>query len=242
MTGSEPSGDTDRRDDDRRGNTYRGPAGVQHGSRNLQVNLHEHRTGILSACAVALVCVAVVIAVRMGGDPGGAAATPPAGPPRTNTAPAPTPTPAPGTAGEDSSVLIGRLVNDDGGLCLRVPGTEDGLVPVQDTCTDAADRTWTLTLQDGGVTRTLRNGQSGRCLTVSGQENFTPARQLACTAEDGGQHWKLLWGKGELAGHFTLVNTGTTKCLVVQGRVPDRPATQASCGEEYKDQWWHLDS
>ncbi|MFF2789103.1 RICIN domain-containing protein [Streptomyces sp. NPDC058049] len=183
------------RDDGRRGDTYHGPSGVQRGSGNLQVNFHEHRAGIVSACAVALVCVATVIAVRVGGgDPDTDAAAPPPGSTATATAPAP----RPGTGAADPSVLTGRLVNRDSHLCLRVPGAEDGLVPVQDTCTGAADRTWTLAPQDGGNTRTLRNAHSGRCLAVVGSENFAPARQFACTAaRHDAQHWELQWGRGD---------------------------------------------
>ncbi|MFF4444363.1 RICIN domain-containing protein [Streptomyces sp. NPDC001502] len=225
------------REDDRRGDTYRGPAGVQRGSGNLQVNFHEHRAGILSACAVALVCVATVIAVRVGGDPDTEAAAPPPG----STATATAPTPRPGTGTADPSVLTGRLVNGDSRLCLRVPGTDDGLVPVQDTCTGAADRTWTLAPQDGGDTRTLRNAHSGRCLAVAGSENFAPARQLACTAaRHDGQHWELQWGRGDRADQFMLRNAVNAKCLVVQGREATRPAAQVSCGDQYDDQWWHL--
>ncbi|MFD8979581.1 RICIN domain-containing protein [Streptomyces sp. NPDC059564] len=235
MTGAGPTGDDGQRDDDRRGDAFHGPAGVQRGSGNLQVNFHEHRTGILSACAVVLVCVATVIAVRVGGDRGTRGDGPPAGPQITNRATAP----APGTAGADPSVLTGRLVNDGSGLCLRAPGTGDGLVPVQDTCTGAADRTWTLT-QDGGAARTLRNAHSGRCLAVTGLENLAPARQLACTAQDDGQRWEPQWGTGDRAGHFALRNARNAKCLVAQGREVARPAAQTSCGEEYDDQWWHL--
>ncbi|MGZ9928497.1 RICIN domain-containing protein [Streptomyces sp. NC-S4] len=232
MSGAEPDGR-----DDGSGGIYTGPTGVQRGSGNLQVNFHEHRVGIVSACAVALVCVATVIAVRVGvGDPGtGTGATPPAKSPDTATAPGP----GPGTA--DPSVLTGRLVNQDSKLCLRVPGTDDGLVPVQDTCTDAADRTWTLAPQDGGDTRTVRNAHSGRCLAVAGSENFAPARQFACTAaRNDGQHWELQWGSGDRADRFVLRNAVNTKCLTVQGHEPARPAAQTSCGDQYDDQWWHL--
>ncbi|MFJ7591702.1 RICIN domain-containing protein [Streptomyces sp. NPDC097617] len=203
---------------------------MQSGSGNLQVNVHEHRVGILSACAVALVCVATVIAVRVGGGPGAEADVPPAAVPATT----------PGAAGEDTSVLTGRLVNIGSGLCLRVPGTGDDLVPVQDTCSADADRTWTLAQQDGGATRTLRNASSGRCLTVAGEEQLAPVRQFACTAGRAGQRWELLWGTGTRAGQFVLRNAGNAKCLLVQGRERTRPAAQTSCGEEYNDQWWHL--
>ncbi|MGW7329444.1 RICIN domain-containing protein, partial [Streptomyces sp. NPDC054840] len=229
----------------RPGDTYHGPSGVQRGSGNLQVNVHEYRVGIISACAVALVCVATVIAVRVGGTgpdtgrvapPGGSRAT------ATATAPAPAPAPAPGTGTgtADPSVLTGRLVNRDSGLCLRATGTEDGLVPVQDTCTADADRTWTLAPQDGGDTRTLRNAHSGRCLAVVGTENSAPARQFACTAaRHDRQHWELQWGSGDRADHFVLRNAVNAKCLMVQGREAARPAAQTSCGEQYDDQWWH---
>ncbi|WKD36861.1 RICIN domain-containing protein [Streptomyces xanthophaeus] len=227
------------RDDGRRGDTYHGPSGVQRGSGNLQVNFHEHRAGIVSACAVALVCVATVIAVRVGGgDPDTDAAAPPPGSTTTATVPAP----RPGTGTADPSALTGRLVNRNSHLCLRVPGTDDGLVPVQDTCTGAADRTWTLAPQDGGGdTRTLRNAHSDRCLAVAGSENFAPARQLACTAaRHDGQHWELQWGSGDLAGQFMLRNAVNAKCLTVQGLEAARPAAQISCGDQYDDQWWHL--
>ncbi|MFB7267721.1 RICIN domain-containing protein [Streptomyces nojiriensis] len=236
MSGTE----SDRGDDGRgdvRGDTYTGPSGVQRGSGNLQVNFHEHRAGIVSACAVALVCVATVIAVRVGGgDRDTEAVSPPAKSPATATAPRP----GPGAA--DPSVLTGRLVNRDSKLCLRVPGPDDGLVPVQDTCTDAADRTWTLAPQDAdGDTRTLRNAHSGRCLTVVGTENFAPARQFACTAARyDGQHWELQWGRGDRAEQFMLRNAVNTKCLTVQGRETTRPAAQTSCGDHYDDQWWQL--
>ncbi|MFK0257042.1 RICIN domain-containing protein [Streptomyces sp. NPDC090445] len=233
MTGAESGGGDGPREGGRRGEAYHGPAGVQRGSGNLQVNVHEHRAGILSACAVALVCVATVIAVRVGGDPGTEAAAPPS---HTATAPAPDP----GTGGADPSVLTGRLVNDDSGLCLRVTGSEDGVVPVQDTCTAAADRTWTLDRQDGGATRTLRNGSSGRCVTVTGKEDFAPAHQLACTGPLEGRRWEMLWGTGRRAGHFALRSIGHAKCLVVQGRAAGRPAAQVSCSDEFDDQWWHL--
>ncbi|WP_405786870.1 RICIN domain-containing protein [Streptomyces sp. NBC_00029] len=237
MTGSGP-------DDDRRGDAFHGAAGVQRGSGNLQVNVHEHRVGILSACAVALVCVATVIAVRVGGDRGTESVAPPAGSTATTpgTSSATPPGTTPGTAGPDPSALTGRLVNRGSGLCLRVPGPGDGLVPVQDTCTGAADRTWTLALQeDGGTTRTLRNADSGRCLAVAGNENHSPARQHACTGRRGdNQHWELMWGTGERAEYFVLRNAVNAKCLVVQGREPARPAAQISCGEQYDDQWWHL--
>ncbi|MEU2392653.1 ricin-type beta-trefoil lectin domain protein [Streptomyces sp. NPDC007369] len=240
MTGPEfgggGGGGEGRRDAGRRGDSFHGPAGVQRGSGNLQVNFHEHRTGILSACAVALVCVATVIAVRVGGDPGTGPTAPPS---KKAAAPAPGTAP-PGTAGADPPVLTGRLVNDDSGLCLRVAGTGDGLVPVQDTCTATADRTWTLDGQDGGATRTLRNGHSGLCVTVAGPENHAPARQLACTGGPEGRHWELLWGTGDRTGHFALRSIGNAKCLVVQGPEAGRPAVQMPCGQEYDDQWWHL--
>ncbi|WP_234314117.1 MULTISPECIES: RICIN domain-containing protein [unclassified Streptomyces] len=115
------------------------------------------------------------------------------------------------------------------------------LVPVQDTCTADTDRTWTLALQDGGETRTLRNAHSGRCLAVVGTENSAPARQFACTAaRRDGQHWELQWGSGDRADSFVLRNAVNTKCLMVQGREAARPAAQTSCGEQYDDQWWHL--
>ncbi|MFJ6050338.1 RICIN domain-containing protein [Streptomyces sp. NPDC092307] len=232
MSGTEADAGESDREDGRPGDTYHGPSGVQHGSGNLQVNVHEHRVGIISACAVALVCVATVIAVRVGGtnpDPGSAA------PPGGSTATAPT-----GPA--DPSALTGRLVNRGSGLCLRVPGTEDGLVPVQDTCTADADRTWTLAQQDGGGdTRTLRNASSGKCLGVVGTENFAPVRLFPCTAaRHDGQHWELQWGRGDRADEFVLRNAVNAKCLVVQGREAARPAAQTSCGEQYDDQWWHL--
>ncbi|MFD7783462.1 RICIN domain-containing protein [Streptomyces nojiriensis] len=235
MSGAEPD-----RGDDGRGDTYTGPSGVQRGSGNLQVNFHEHRAGILSACAVALVCVATVIAVRVGGgdDRDTGAVAPPAKSPATATATAPRT--VPGTA--DPSVLTGRLVNQDSRLCLRVPGTDEGLVPVQDTCTDDADRTWTLAPQEaGGATRTLRNARSGRCLAVAGAENFAPARQFACTAaRQDEQHWELQWGSGDRADRFMLRNAVNAKCLTVRGRESTRPAAQTSCGDQYDDQWWHL--
>ncbi len=224
MTGSEPDPA-----ESRRGDAYHGPAGVQRGSGNLQVNVHEHRVGILSACAVALVCVATVIAVRVGGDPGTGADAPPA------SASAPTP-----GAQEDLSALTGDLVNDGSGLCLRTPGVGEGVVPVQDTCTADTDRTWTLAQQDGGRSRTLRNAHSGRCLTVTGEENGAPVRQSACTAGQHVQRWELLWGNGARAGHFVLRNASNAKCLLVQGSGQGLPAAQISCGEEYADQWWHL--
>ncbi|WP_239516615.1 MULTISPECIES: RICIN domain-containing protein [unclassified Streptomyces] len=234
------------RDEGHREDTFHRPAGVQRGNENVQVNIHEHRTrtGVISACAVALVCVATLIAVRVGGDgpgtddagrPAESSTTAPGGAPGTAPGTAP-----PGSAGADASVLSGQLVNGDSGLCLRVPGVEEGLVPVQDSCTGAADRTWTLATQDGGATRTLRNAHSGRCVTVEGLENFAPARQLACTGRQDGLRWQLLWGTGGRAGHFVLRSTGNAKCLVVQGHEPAHPAQQASCGEEYADQWWHL--
>ncbi|MFJ3925272.1 RICIN domain-containing protein [Streptomyces sp. NPDC090022] len=211
---------------------------MQRGSGNLQINLHEHRTGLLSACAVALVCVATVIAVRVGGDdPGaGAGAASPGIPPATRT-PAPTP---PGTPGADPPVLTGRLVNGDGGLCLRAPGTEEGLVPVQDTCTDGAERTWALESRDGGATRTLRNAHSGHCLALAGTESLAPARQLACAAGQPGQRWELLRGDGDRAGQFMLRSTGNAKCLVAQRGAVAGPAVQISCGEHFADQWWRL--
>ncbi|NXY96672.1 RICIN domain-containing protein [Streptomyces sp. BR123] len=236
MTGAESGKGERPRGGGSRGDAYHGPAGVQRGSGNLQVNFHEHRTGILSACAVALVCVATVVAVRLGGGPGTEATAPPS---HTAT-PAPAPDRDPGTAGADPSVLSGRLVNDDSGLCLRVTGSEDGLVPVQDECTAAADRTWTLDRQDDGATRTLRNGHSARCVTVAGPENHAPARQLACTGPREGRRWELLWGTGRRAGHFALRSIGNGKCLVVQGRATGRPAAQVSCSDEFDDQWWHL--
>ncbi|MFI1648423.1 RICIN domain-containing protein [Streptomyces avidinii] len=229
MTGSAPDPEPAPADG-RRGDAFHGPAGVQRGSGNLQVNIHEHRVGILSACAVALVCVATVIAVRVGGDPGTGAANPPAG--RTAT--------SPGAAQEDPSALTGHLVNDGSGLCLRAPGTGEGLVPVQDTCTADTDRTWTLAQQNGGSTRTLRNAHSGRCLAVAGEENLAPVRQFACTAGQRGQRWEVLWGTDARAGHFVLRNAGNAKCLLIQGRGQALPAAQISCGEEYDDQWWHL--
>ncbi|MGW0950132.1 RICIN domain-containing protein [Streptomyces sp. NPDC002623] len=242
MTGTGPDEGGGRRDDGRREDTFHGPAGVQRGSGNLQVNYHEHRTGILSACAIALACLATVIAVWAGGDPttGTPARDTETGTEtRADTALAPG-TAQSGTAGADPSVLTGRLVNDSSGLCLRSPGTGDGLVPVQDTCTGAADRSWTLAASTGGATRTLRNAHSGRCLAVTGAENFSPARQLTCTARPDGQRWEQLWGTGDRAGHFMLRSVGNAKCLVVQGREAARPAAQTSCGEEYDDQWWHL--
>ncbi|MEV7523515.1 hypothetical protein [Streptomyces sp. NPDC091371] len=150
MTGAGPAGGDGQGDDGRRrrGDVCHGAAGVQHGNKSVQFSCHEHRTGILSACAVALVCVATVIAVRVGDGPGTGAASTPTGIPTANTAPA--------TAGTDPSVLTGRLVNDGSMLCLRVTGTADGLVPVQDTCTGDDDRIWTLARQDGGGTHTRR--------------------------------------------------------------------------------------
>ncbi|MFB6559803.1 RICIN domain-containing protein [Streptomyces sp. NPDC056400] len=245
MNGAESDGGDGGRDDGRRGDTYGGPTGVQRGSGNLQVNFHEHRAGIVSACAVALVCVATVIAVRVGGADADTGAVPP---PAKGTTSSPAPRPGSGsgtgtgTGTADPSVLTGRLVNYDSKLCLRVPGTDDGLVPVQDTCTDDADRTWTLALQaGGGDTRTLRNAHSGRCLAVVGSENFAPARQFACTAaRNDGQHWELQWGSGDRADRFVLRNAVNTKCLTVQGHEVARPATQTSCGDHYDDQWWQL--
>ncbi|WP_330333927.1 RICIN domain-containing protein [Streptomyces sp. NBC_00536] len=225
-------------DGDSGGDAFHGPAGVQRGSGNLQVNFHEHRTGILSACAVALVCAVTVIAVRLGGDPGAGSAAAPTGTPDVHTAPAPAPRPDP--TGPDPSVLTGRLVNHGSALCLRDPGAAQDPVPVQDTCTGDADRSWTLATRDGGATRTLRDGLGGRCLTVTGSENFAPVRLLACTAQGDGQRWKLLWGTGDRAGLFALRADGNAKCLMVQGREASRPAAQTSCGEEYDDQWWHL--
>ncbi|GAA2624777.1 MULTISPECIES: RICIN domain-containing protein [Streptomyces] len=238
MSGAESGTGGGGRDERGPGDTYHGPSGVQRGSGNLQVNVHEHRVGIVSACAVALVCVATVIAVRVGGGDG--SRTGPDVPPTGTTATATGGTPGPGAA--DPSVLTGRLVNDGSGLCLRVPGTDDGLVPVQDTCTGDADRTWTLAPQDGGGgTRTLRNAHSGRCVAVVGSENFAPARQFACTgARHDAQHWELQWGSGDRADHFVLRNAVDAKCLMVQGREPARPASQTSCGDQYDDQWWHL--
>ncbi|MFI1064190.1 RICIN domain-containing protein [Streptomyces spororaveus] len=240
MSGAESGTGGGGRDERGPGDTYHGPSGVQRGSGNLQVNVHEHRVGIVSACAVALVCVATVIAVRVGGGDGSRTGpdVPPTG--TTATATATGGTPGPGAA--DPSVLTGRLVNDGSGLCLRVPGTDDGLVPVQDTCTGDADRTWTLAPQDGGGgTRTLRNAHSGRCVAVVGSENFAPARQFACTgARHDAQHWELQWGSGDRADHFVLRNAVDAKCLMVQGREPARPAAQTSCGDQYDDQWWHL--
>lgn len=243
MSGAESDGADDGRDGGRRGDTFRGPTGVQRGSGNLQVNFHEHRAGILSACAVALVCVATVIAVRVGGaNPDTGAVTPPAKSTASSPAPRPDAGTGTGTGTADPSVLTGRLVNYDSKLCLRVPGTDDGLVPAQDACTDAADRTWTLAPQDGGGdTRTLRNAHSGRCLAVVGSENFAPVRQFACTtARNDGRHWELQWGSGDRAGQFVLRNAVNAKCLTVQGREAARPAAQTSCGDHYDDQWWQL--
>ncbi|MFG2616893.1 RICIN domain-containing protein [Streptomyces sp. NPDC048507] len=236
MSGTGPAGAEDPPDGPQRGgrrdgDAFHAPAGVQHGSGNLQVNLHEHRTRVLTACAVALVCVAVVIAVRMGGDPGR---------PAEGAAPRTPDAVAPGPGRTDPSPLTGRLVNDGSGMCLRVPGAGDGLVPVQDTCSGAPDRTWTLGGQEDGAPRTLRDGLSGRCLTLTDPGNFAPARQFACAAGRDGQHWELLWGEGGRAGHSMLRGSGNAKCLVVQGAQPSRPAVQASCGDAYDDQWWHL--
>ncbi|MER5728815.1 hypothetical protein ABT084_10810 [Streptomyces sp. NPDC002138] len=115
------------------------------------------------------------------------------------------------------------------------------LTPVQDTCTGAADRTWTLAQRDDGATRALRNADSGRCVGVTGTENFTPARLFTCTpAQEDGPRWELLWGSGARAGHFVLRGAGNAKCLVVQGIEATRPAVQTSCAEAYPDQWWHL--
>ncbi|MFI8458139.1 RICIN domain-containing protein [Kitasatospora sp. NPDC085464] len=236
-----------RREDGPRGHDFRGPTGLQHGNGNLQVNFHEHRAGIISACAVALVCVATVIAVQVGSDPTPRSAGPGAGIPASNAAPpgttssgtAPSGTAPSGTAGADPSVLTGRLVNDGSGLCLRAPGPGDGLVPVQDACTGDADRAWTLAPQNGAL-RTLRNADGGRCLSAAGPENFAAVRQVDCTARPDGQHWELLWGAGARSGHFMLRSTGNAKCLMVQGDEAGRPAAQTSCGEAYDDQWWHL--
>lgn len=177
MSGTGPDAGDGGREDGRPGDSYHGPSGVQRGSGNLQVNVHEHRVGIVSACAVALVCVATVIAVRVGGTGQDTGAVAPSG---GNSAPAPATAPAtaraPRTGTADPSALTGRLVNRDSGMCLRVTGTEDDLVAVQDTCTADADRTWTLAQQDGsGDTRTLRNAYSGRCLAVMGTENLAPS-------------------------------------------------------------------
>ncbi|WP_406087523.1 RICIN domain-containing protein [Streptomyces virginiae] len=239
MSGTGPDAGDGGREGGRPGDSYHGPSGVQRGSGNLQVNVHEHRVGIVSACAVALVCVATVIAVRVGGtgqDSGAVA------PPGGSSAPATATGTAPRTGTADPSALTGRLVNRDSGMCLRVTGTEDDLVAVQDTCTADADRTWTLAQQDGsGDTRTLRNAYSGRCLAVMGTENLAPVRQFACTAaRHDRQRWELLWGSGDRADHFVLRNAVTARCLLVQGRGAARPAAQISCGEQYDDQWWHL--
>ncbi|MFD7631333.1 hypothetical protein ACFV7Q_35860, partial [Streptomyces sp. NPDC059851] len=142
----------------RREDAFHGPAGVQRGSGNLQVNFHEHRAGIVSACTVALVCVVTLIIVRVGG--GGAPGTGATGSPAntaTTTAPAPAPAP-PGTAGPVPAVLTGQLVNGNSGLCLRAPGTGDGLVPVEDTCTRPPHRTRSPGPGAGGVTPTGRRG------------------------------------------------------------------------------------
>ncbi|QNP74247.1 ricin-type beta-trefoil lectin domain protein [Streptomyces roseirectus] len=228
-------------DDGPRGDVYRGPAARQHGDGNLQINVHEHRAGILAACAVALVCVATVIAVLVAGDPGTGAAGPASVTPTPTPAPATNPAtdPAPGAGGgTDRSGLTGRLVNDGSGLCLTAPGTEDD-VPVQDTCTGTPDRTWTLAAQDTAA-RTVRNARSGRCLAVAGTENFAPARQLDCAVRPDAQHWELLWGTGRHAGHFMLRSTRNAKCLAAPGAEPARPAVQTSCGEDYADKWWHI--
>ncbi|MFJ7204191.1 RICIN domain-containing protein [Streptomyces sp. NPDC098789] len=238
MSGKGSGGDDGApRADGRAGDAFHGPTGVQHGSGNFQVNLHEHRTGIiLTACAVALVCAVAVIAVRLGGDEGGGSAAPPTAIPGTGTG---TGTDK-GAAGTDQSVLVGRLVNDGSGLCLRAAGTGDDLVPVQDSCTGAAAGTWTLRAQDGGATRTLRDGLGGRCLTVTGSENSAPAVQRTCGPRADGQRWQLMWGSGDRSGHFVLRADGNSKCLMVQGPGAGRPAAQTSCGEQYADQWWHL--
>ncbi|MFD4935913.1 RICIN domain-containing protein [Streptomyces virginiae] len=237
MSGTGPDTGDGGAADGRPGDTYHGPSGVQRGSGNLQVNVHEHRVGVLSACAVALVCVATVIAVRVGGTGQDSGAGAPSG---GSSAPATATAPRTGTA--DPSALTGRLVNRDSGLCLRVSGTEDDVVAVQDTCTADADRTWTLAQRDGGGdTRTLRNAYSGRCLAVVGPENLAPVKQFACAAaHHDEQHWELLWGSGDRADHFVLRNAVTARCLLVQGPGAGRPAAQISCGEQYDDQWWHL--
>lgn len=204
---------------------FRGATGKQDGDGNVQINIHENRTGIVAACVVALVFGATLAVVLVTGkEPGDKEVPPPTGTPFT----------ASGTS------LAGRLVNDGSGLCLRAPGTADGVVPVLAPCTDAPDRAWSLPARhEGSTARALRNDRSGRCLTVIGAENSAPVPQRRCTTR-ADAHWEVLWGTGDRAGHFMLRSTANAKCLVAQGAEVNRPVGQISCGEQYDDQWWYV--
>ncbi|MFG2824455.1 ricin-type beta-trefoil lectin domain protein [Kitasatospora sp. NPDC048365] len=150
-------------------------------------------------------------------------------------------TPAPGTAqpsppATEPPVSGRHLVNRSSSLCLRVAGLDAGLTPVQDSCTGAADRAWTLDPE----TRAVRNTASGRCLTAGGTGDWIPTRQEDCGPGATGQRWEQMWGSGERLGYFQLFSNYSNKCLVVQDPAAGRPAAQVSCGDAYPDQWWQL--
>ncbi len=79
----------------------------------------------------------------------------------------------------------------------------------------------------------LRNGNSGKCLTVRGVAANAPAVQYTCTALRD-QYWSI-----PTPGYRDQIrNLNSNQCLVARGNANNTPVVQTPCNSGFADQIW----
>jgi hypothetical protein len=133
-----------------------------------------------------------------------------------------------------------RLANEQGGLCLDVPGgvATSGTKLQQWTCNSLDPHNWKLTATSGGFF-TLTNERSGLCLAIPSTSPPTGGGvlQWTCSATD-----VQLWQVVSVPGGVNLVSTVSGRCVEVNAGSTTSGAVvqQADCNGAAWQVWRRL--
>ncbi|MFF3215745.1 RICIN domain-containing protein [Streptomyces sp. NPDC002886] len=192
--------------------------------------------------------------------PNAPAITPPAPPPGHSAQPSasatvtasgsPQPSTSPSTPPSVPSPADGLLqfTSPGSGMCLAVAAGSNtpGAGLVQSGCTASLEQRWHLTPETtgpAGVVYSIRNRQTGMCLSVDAARDTNDAlvTQFECGDRDGlfpDQFWTLRYDSS--LGAWWLANTNSGKCVSSRpGSGDNEPITQQDCRD---DRWrvWRL--
>jgi polygalacturonase len=145
----------------------------------------------------------------------------------------------PGTANAAATPGTYTIVNAASGLCLDLPGssTATGVQLDLQTCTGAANQTWTLT--SAGSADTITTPISGLCLGII--DNSTSAGKAVqtqtCTGNTIQQWTPTTTTTG--ASTYHLINLASTKCINTSssGTTPGTLIVQNSCDTVTTKSW-----
>jgi pectate disaccharide-lyase len=142
----------------------------------------------------------------------------------------------PGAA--DAAVSVGTytIVNSGSGLCLDLPGssTTAGVQADLQSCSGAANQTWTLAVSGSGFSVSSRAG--GLCLGIAGASTSAgkAVEQLACDGSANEQ-----WTLTAVGNSFQLVDVNSVKCMNSSGNATTAGAlvVQNSCDSVATKAW-----